>query len=54
MDDKIMEYIHSIHLLEDSIQHKLKNTKDVDRKYDLNVMLENVDILKQHIYKDFQ
>lgn len=54
MNDKIMEYIHSVNRLEESIQYKLKNTKDVDRKYDLNIMLHNVGVLKQHIHTDFE
>ena len=55
MEDKVMEYKNSLNRLEKSIEHKLKyHTKDVDRKDDLKIMLENVAILKEHVEKDFQ
>ena len=55
MNEKVMEYKNSLNRLEKSIEHKLKyHTKDPDRKEDLNIMLENLTILKQHVDKDFQ
>ena len=54
MDDKVMEYKNAVNRLEKAIEHKLKyHTKDIDRKDDLKIMLDNVAVLKQHVEKDF-
>lgn len=52
-NDKIITYRNSVNRLEEAIFFKHKNTKDEDRKMDLRIMSENVDILKQHIRADF-
>ena len=52
-NDKIITYKNSVNRLEEAIIFKHKNTKDEDRKMDLIIMLENVNILKQHIRVDF-
>jgi predicted ATP-binding protein involved in virulence len=52
-NDKIMEYIQSVNRLEKAIENKLKHTKDSDKKDDLNIMLHDVMILKQHLHEDF-
>lgn len=55
MNDKVIAYKNSLNRLEKAIEHKLKyHTKDVDRKDDLNIMLENVAVLKEHVEKDFE
>jgi hypothetical protein len=48
-----MEYIQSVNRLEKAIENKLKHTKDSDKKDDLNIMLHDVMILKQHLHEDF-
>jgi len=54
MNDKVMEYKNSVNRLEKAIEHKLKyHTKDADRKDDLRIMLENVEVLKEHVEMDF-
>jgi hypothetical protein len=54
MNDKVMEYKNSVNRLEKAIEHKLKyHTRDGDRKDDLLIMMDNVEILKNHIDQDF-
>jgi hypothetical protein len=54
MSEKISEYKHSIGHLEKAIQHKLDYHACDDNKDDLMIMLHNVNILKDHVEKDFE
>lgn len=47
--DKVLEYKNSLNRLEKAIENKLKHVNDMDKKDDLNIMLEDVMILKNHI-----
>jgi len=54
MNEKISEYKHAVDHLEKAIQHKMDyHVSDPDTKQDLMIMLHNVQVLKQHIAKDF-
>lgn len=53
MDDKITLYKTSLSRFKHSIEHKLKHTKDSDRKHDLKVMHHNICVLMEHVDKDF-
>jgi len=53
MWDKIRTYQNTLHHLKDCIEHKIKETKDFDKKNDLNIMCDNVIILLEHVKKDF-
>lgn len=50
--EKTTVYKHSIERLKTSIEHKLKDTKDHDRKEDLKILHENVLVLHEHAMKD--
>lgn len=52
-NDKVMEYKNSIKRLQCSIEKKIKDIRDVDKKNDLKIMLENLDFLMEHVEKDF-
>lgn len=52
--EKISVYQNGVQRLKESIEHKMKDTKDHDRKADLEIMHENVCILLEHITKDFK
>lgn len=52
-NDKIETYKNSVHRLEEAIIHKHKHMKESDRKRDLEIMLKNVKVLKEHIHSDF-
>ena len=54
MHEKISEYKHSIDHLEKAIQHKIDYHACKDDKDDLMIMLHNVNVLKEHVSKDFQ
>lgn len=51
--DKIDTYKNSVHRLEEAIVNKHKHTKDTDRKIDLEIMLKNVQVLREHVHSDF-
>jgi hypothetical protein len=51
--DKILTYKNSIQRLQNAIEHRWKEVKDIDSKTDLHIMLENVKCLKEHVNKDF-
>jgi hypothetical protein len=51
--DKINTYKQSVKRLHDSLLYKLKNSHEPDRKDDLKVLIKEVDILMDHIQKDF-
>ena len=51
--DKLVSYKTSIQRLHDAIEHKITYTHEIDRKNDLQILLENVRVLKQHADADF-
>ena len=53
MTEKVMTYKHAVNHLETMIEKKIKYMHDKDKKTDLMIMLNNVEILKEHISKDF-
>jgi hypothetical protein len=53
LTDKINTYKNSLKRLKDSIEHKLTHVKETDRKDDLKIMWNNVNILIAHVDKDF-
>jgi len=52
-DDKIVSYKLSIQRLKNAIEHKMKETRDPDRKGDLQGLYNNVCVLEEHVAKDF-
>jgi hypothetical protein len=52
MNDKIISYKKSLKRLADKIECKLKSVHCMDKKDDLQIMLENVYILTDHVMKD--
>ena len=52
MVDKTATYKHSLEKLKIAITKKWKNIHDKDKKDDLGIMLENVEILIEHANKD--
>jgi hypothetical protein len=53
MTKKVAVYKESLDHLVASISAKMSTTKDADRKADLQVLLDNVSILREHVTKDF-
>jgi hypothetical protein len=54
MDDKIAEYKNSLDRLHKALTHKLEyHTCEPDRKDDLMIMRDNIEVLKEHVDKDF-
>mgnify|MGYP003335543208 FL=1 len=51
---KVQAYLEGIDRLESSINHRHKLTQDPDRKMDLEILLENVMILKKHAHRDLK
>jgi hypothetical protein len=51
--DKIEQYKKNIMHLRDCISKKHSKMNDLDRKEDLRIMLDNVEVLIKHIHKDF-
>jgi hypothetical protein len=54
MNDKIKEYKLSLGRLKSHLECKIDEVQEVDRKVDLNILLENVKILIAHVDKDFK
>uniref|UniRef100_A0A6C0HB26 Transposase n=1 Tax=viral metagenome TaxID=1070528 RepID=A0A6C0HB26_9ZZZZ len=52
LTDKTATYKHSIERLKNTLEDKLKQTKDHDRKEDLKILHENVLVLHEHAMKD--
>ena len=53
MNEKIQCYKISLKTLLDSLELKIKDVKDIDKKNDLELMHHNVKILINHVNKDF-
>jgi hypothetical protein len=53
MLDKVSTYKHSIERCKCAIEEKMKNIHDHDKKEDLRIMLENIEILWEHVGNDF-
>jgi predicted ATP-binding protein involved in virulence len=53
INEKVMVYKHSVQRLKESIEHKMHEIKDGDKKEDLKIMHENVCVLMAHVNKDF-
>ena len=54
MNDKIAEYKNSLDRLHKALTHKLEyHTCEPDRKDDLMIMRGNIEVLKEHVDKDF-
>ena len=53
MMDKVLSYQNSIHRLHSTLEHKIKQIRDKDKKEDLIIMKNNVEILLEHVKKDF-
>ena len=51
--DKIAMYKTTLKHLKDSLEHKLTHLKDSDKKQDVHIMIHNVNILIDHVNKDF-
>lgn len=51
---RVKEYIHMLHKLYAAIELKHKSIHNIDTKHDLEIMLENVKILINHVLNDFK
>jgi len=54
MNDKVQSYKKSLLRLEDKIKCKIESVHDLDKKKDLEIMLNNVKVLVAHVMKDFK
>lgn len=54
LSDKIATYKNSVNRLKEAIECKMTQVHEQDRKDDLQILLDNVIILKAHIDKDFK
>ncbi len=52
-NDKVSNYKKDVMRLRDCISKKHSKINDIDRKEDLRIMLDNVEVLIKHIHKDF-
>jgi hypothetical protein len=52
MEQKIVAYKHSLTKLKQQIECKINVLNDIDKKNDLHIMLDNVEILIKHTNKD--
>ena len=48
MGEKVTTYKHSLDMLQHDIKTKIKTTRDPDRKADLKIMWDNLNILIEH------
>jgi len=53
-NDKVQVYKHNTLMLRDCLAKKHKKMMDSDKKEDLKIMLNNVEILIKHMNKDFK
>jgi hypothetical protein len=53
MKDKTDEYKKGTNRLKEALEHKLTHVLDEDKIQDIHIMLHNVNILIDHIIKDF-
>ena len=53
IEDKVNTYINSLKRLDTAIIRRLDHIKDPDKKHDLLVMKNNIEILIKHVEKDF-
>ena len=53
MVEKVMNYKSSVDRLEMCLKDRIPHIKDADKKMDLEIMVRNIRILKEHIAKDF-
>jgi hypothetical protein len=51
--DKIVSYKNSVKRLKLALQYKLNHSSASDRKDDISIMLKNLEVLIEHINKDF-
>lgn len=51
--DKIATYKKSIDRLKEAIECKINTVEDKDKKADLQILWDNIMILKKHVEKDF-
>jgi len=54
MNDKVQSYKKSLLRLEDKLKCKIESVHDLDKKKDLEIMLNNVKVLVAHVMKDFK
>jgi hypothetical protein len=52
-DDKVSSYKKSVGRLEKEIQIKMNEVNSPDHRKDLQIMMEEVMVLKKHVKKDF-
>jgi len=53
MDDKITSYKNGLNRLKEKLQCKWNSTEEQDRKDDLKILADNVEILIAHVARDF-
>ena len=53
-NDKVQVYKHNTLMLRDCLAKKHKKMMDSDKKEDLKIMLNNIEILINHLNKDFK
>jgi len=53
MTDKIKTYMNSLARLKMAVEKKIENIHDSDKKDDLIIMLDNINILNKHVVDDF-
>jgi len=52
--DKVHAYLNSINRLEKAIEYKMQHIHDKDKADDLEILLENIKVLKHHANKDLR
>jgi len=53
MNDKIHTYMNSLKRLKMALEYKKKHVADSDRKNDIDIMYDNLEILIAHVHNDF-
>jgi hypothetical protein len=53
MGEKVRSYVHSLDMLRHDIKSKINTTRDPDKKDDLKIMWDNLNILIDHAKMDF-